>query len=252
MDICQHCGYQSEALETCPLCSTQVKKKRDLPRIKESFTGPRWEDEKEAFPQNFIDTWRRSMLEPTLFFRGVTNKEQVGRAVLYFVVIIVVTALFNLCWELLLPVSEASNAVKGIWIFGRKATEVFAQAGRIPAAAVLNFFLAPFAATVGLLLWTALLHLPLRMFHKERQSLKTTLRIVSYAAGPSVLAVVPIIGSTVGGVWSLVLTVIGIREAHSMSTRKALLCVLFATGVPIWIAVVTIIAILASIASGVT
>jgi len=252
MDICQHCGYQSEALETCPLCSTQVKKKRDLPRIKESFTGPRWEDEKEAFPQDFIDTWRRSMLEPTLFFRGVTNKEQVGRAVLYFVVIVVVTAFFNLCWELLLPVFEASNAVKGIWIFGRKATEVFAQAGRIPAAAVLNFFLAPFAATVGLLLWTGLLHLPLRMFHKERQSLKMTLRIVSYAAGPSVLAVVPIIGSTVGGVWSLVLTVIGIREAHGMSTRKALLCVLFAIGVPIWIAVVIIIAILASIASGVT
>lgn len=250
MDICQHCGYQSEALETCPLCSTQVKKKRDLPRIKESFTGPRWEDEKEAFPQNFIDTWRRSMLEPTLFFRGVTNKEQVGRAVLYFVIIIVVTALFNLCWELLLPVSEASNAVKGIsW---RPAIEMFAQAGRIPAVAVLNFFLAPFAATVGLLLWAGLLHLPLRMFHKERQSLKTTLRIVSYAAGPSVLAVVPIIGSAVGGVWSLVLTVIGIREAHGMSTRKTLLCVLLAIVVPIWIAVVTVIAILASIASAVT
>ena len=191
------------------------------------------------------------MLEPTLFFRGVTNKEQVGRAVLYFVIIIVVTALFNLCWELLLPVSEASNAVKGIsW---RPAIEMFAQAGRIPAVAVLNFFLAPFAATVGLLLSAGLLHLPVRMFHKERQSLKTTLRIVSYAAGPSVLAVVPIIGSTVvGGVWSLVLTVIGIREAHGMSTRKTLLCILLATVVPIWIVVATVIAILASIASAVT
>ena len=167
---------------------------------------------------------------------------------MYFVIIVVVTALFNLCWELLLPVSEASNAAKGSsW---RSAIEMFAQAGRTSAA--LNFFLAPFAATVGLLLWAGLLHLPLRMFHKERQSLKTTLRIVSYAAAPSVLAVVPIIGSTVGSVWSLLLTVIGIREAHGTSTRKALLCVLLAIAVPIWIAVATVIAILASIASAVT
>ena len=75
---------------------------------------------------------------------------------------------------------------------------------------------------------------------------------MSYAAAPSVLAVVPIIGSTVGSVWSLLLTVIGIREAHGMSTRKALLCVLLAIAVPIWIAVATVIAILASIASAVT
>jgi len=190
------------------------------------------------------------MLEPTLFFRRVTNKEQVGRAFLYFVIIIVVTALFNLCWELLLPVSEASNAAKGrSW---RLAIEMFAQAGRTPAAAVLNFFLAPFAATVGLLLWTGLLHLSLRVFHKERKSLKKTLRIVSYAASPSVLAAVPIVGSTVGAVWGLVLTVIGVREAHGTSTRKAILCVILAITVPILVAVVTIAAIVATIVSVIT
>jgi hypothetical protein len=250
MATCQHCGYQSEDLEMCPLCSTQVKKERNRPGIKECFAGPSWEDETEAFPQKFIDTWRRSMLEPTLFFRGVTHKEQVASAVLYFVIIIIGTALFDLCWKLLLPVPEASSVVRGMFTW--RGIELLPQTDQPPAFAVLNFFLAPFAATFGLLLWSGLLHLPLRVFHKERQSLKTTLRIVSYAAGPSVLAVIPIVGSIVGGVWSLVLTVIGIREAHRMSTRKALLCVLLATAVPICIAILAITIMVAAVASVIT
>lgn len=247
MATCQHCGYQSEGLDTCPLCGTEANKEQNRGGPKESVSGPSWEDETEAFPQNLLDTWRRSMLEPSLFFRWAAHKEPVGRALLYFVIIIIITALFDLFWQLLLPVPEAANGM-----FSGRGLLRFLQTDQTPAVAVLNFFLAPFAAAVGLLLWGSLLHLSLLVFHKERQGFKATLRIASYAAGPSVLAAVPVAGSVVGGVWSLVLTVIGIREVHRMSTSKAVLSVLLALVVPIFITIAAIAMFVATVASAIT
>jgi hypothetical protein len=51
-------------------------------------------------------------------------------------------------------------------------------------------------------------------------------RTVAYASGPQLFSVVPICGVLLILVWGMVVTIIGLREAHGIQTGKAVAVVL--------------------------
>jgi hypothetical protein len=55
---------------------------------------------------------------------------------------------------------------------------------------------------------------------------ETTFAVVGYAQAPAVLGIVPFCGSFVAGIWSLVLYVVGLAEAHGIGRGKAAAAVL--------------------------
>jgi hypothetical protein len=59
----------------------------------------------------------------------------------------------------------------------------------------------------------------------NKKGFQTTFRAISYAFSGNLFAVIPFIGSTIGGVYFLILTIIGLRESHAISTGKAVLAV---------------------------
>jgi hypothetical protein len=75
------------------------------------------------------------------------------------------------------------------------------------------------------LLGGLLLHLFLALFGGANQGLTVTLRVVAYAQAPVILAVVPLFGSCVGGIWGLVLYIIGLAAAHRTETWRSALAV---------------------------
>jgi hypothetical protein len=169
------------------------------------------------FPRDLWETWTGSLFSPADFFGRVTDEGTIVRALLYYLLLTVAGAFFALLWQ----------AVG----FSMLDTEAYLGAGRAAAAGpVVSFFTTPFVALFALVLVTLLYHLGALLLAPERRGLAATARVVCYAAGPSVLAVMPIFGSLVGAVWSLVLQVVGLREVHRTGTGRALVMVFW-----IWI-----------------
>ena len=68
-----------------------------------------------------------------------------------------------------------------------------------------------------------------------------TIKAVLYGSTPNLLiGWIPLIGGIIGGIWSLILYMIGIRESHKISNRRAILAVLL----PIIVSVVIVIAVI--------
>lgn len=201
---CPHCGHETEAA-TCPLCGSDVVGAGDP-----GGDGPGpvpWEDPSVPFPDDLVRTWQSSLLEPSAFFGRVTGRGGFSRPLLYFLLATVAGAVFTLVWEYapILPGAPAE--------------------GPLGIGPAVFFFLTPFVSLVSLAVSTLLYHLGAAVLAPERRGVGATARVVCYASGPSVLAVIPVLGGLVGLVWTWVLQVVGLREVHRSSTGRAVVMV---------------------------
>ncbi len=79
---------------------------------------------------------------------------------------------------------------------------------------------------LGVYIGAGLVHLFLLMLRGAKHGFGPTVRVFCFSAGPQLFNIVPFIGPAVGGIWSLVITIIGIRETHETTTGKAVGAVL--------------------------
>lgn len=168
-----------------------------------------WEDPAVGFPVDAWRSWRESLFEPTSFFRRIDHAGSMVRPILYFLLVSVLGAFFNLVWQayLYMPLAgEAASYGGGFY--------------------VVQFFASPFAVLFFLAIQTLLLHLFVLMLAPEHRGIGSTVRVICYASGPAVLSAVPLVGALAAGVWGLVLQVVGIREAHRTTTGRAVVVAL--------------------------
>lgn len=214
---CLHCGHETEA-ESCPLCGSDVTgalSDREAPRGggdgADGGGDPPvpWEDASVPFPGDLLRTWRESLFEPASFFRGVTDRGGFARPLLYFLLVTVAGAAFSLFWDLfplLSPPGWAESEAYGL-------------------SSAVVFFLSPFFALASLVISTLVYHLGVVVLAPERRGMATTARVVCYAAGPAVLAAIPVLGGLVALAWGWILQVVGIREVHRTTTGRAVVAV---------------------------
>lgn len=98
--------------------------------------------------------------------------------------------------------------------------------GASEAAPVLLFIVYPLLLVLRLMLMTGIIHLLLRLLRSGEQGAEATFRVLCYSAAPLMLGLVPGIGPLVGGVWSVGLTILGLKYAHRTSISAALFAVL--------------------------
>lgn len=230
MPTCPHCGHDADAsADECPLCGTPMGGAArgdegpggagggaDAPAARPGEDGDEgpvpWEDPSLGFAAGIWETWRESLFEPARFFGRIRDEGTVGRALLYFLLVSVATSFAALVWE-----------ARGLTIAHMAG---YVEAGGAAAAGrVVSFVLSPVLALVIALVLTVIFHLGALMAAPDRRGMGATARVVCYAAGPSVLAVVPIVGPVVGAVWSVVLQVVGLREVHRTTTLRGVFMV---------------------------
>lgn len=165
-----------------------------------------WEDPGIPFPAALAATWRTSLMEPGRFFRRVDYGGSFLRPLLYFLLVIVGWAVLSLAWQLVVP-----SPLPGVETDG--------------AAAAFSFFVIPFLALVGLVVGSLTVHVVAAFAGAER-GLGATARVLCYAAGPAVFAVVPLVGAVVAAGWSFAIQVRGLEEAHGLRTGEAVAAVL--------------------------
>lgn len=252
MPACPHCGHEAEPTATeCPLCGTSLGEGHgDAP----GSPGERragggggeagdaegepvpWEDPGIGFLAGFLGTWRESLFDPESFFGRVRDRGSIARALLYFLLVTVVGAFFTLAWQ-------------SVWISVLEMG-AYVRAGEATAVGpVLSFFVSPFLALFGFLMATVVYHVAALVVAPDRRGMGGTARVVCYAAGPSLLAVVPLVGSLVGAVWTLVLQVVGLRRVHRTGTGRALVMVFWLPASFVILAVVLLL-VAAALGSG--
>lgn len=85
---------------------------------------------------------------------------------------------------------------------------------------------APFLVVVATFFAAALVHVLLLMLGGAPHGYEATFRVVSYSWAAGVFNLLPICGVIIGGVWRIVVQIIGIREAQEVPTGRAAAAVL--------------------------
>lgn len=112
--------------------------------------------------------------------------------------------------------------------------------GGSEAAPVLLLVVYPLMLVLRLMLMTGVIHLLLRLLRSGGSGAEATFRVLSYSAAPLALGVFPVIGPLVGGIWSIVLTILGLKEAH----RTGMATSMFAVFVPILLLLAAIVGLM--------
>lgn len=114
-------------------------------------------------------------------------------------------------------------AFQGLNIFGADETHAMG----VGMMLLITIVLTPFFLAAGIFIATALCHLCLMLVGGANQPVETTFRTIAYANGATApLHIVPICGSFVGGIYYLVLAVIGLAKTHETEVWKAVVAVL--------------------------
>jgi hypothetical protein len=169
--------------------------------------------EGESVLNALATTWKESVFQPTTFFRRMPREFDFGWVLGYYLIMGVVSAGISLFWSMVLGPS-----LMEWWMPGQ-----LRQSGTGP---VIDFLLSPLMLLLALFVGAGIFHLFLLIFRGAKHGFGTTLRVLCFSSGPFLFEIVPILGSPVAGIWSLVLTVIGLREAHETSTGKVVAAVL--------------------------
>jgi hypothetical protein len=85
----------------------------------------------------------------------------------------------------------------------------------------------PFLIIFGLFLWSGFLHLLLMLVRGAKNGFEATFRVVSYANGANLFLAIPFCGGMIALIWTMVISIIGLKEAHGTSGGKASFAVLF-------------------------
>lgn len=194
---------------------------------------------------SFIWTVKSLVFGPAAFFRGMPRnaglKNPLAFAVVCSLIAAAPAALLVLLFSLVAGLSgDATSAVGGI--FG----------------AFVVLLLYPIVTVIGLFVGAGIYHLlVLLLLRPSNAGFGATFRVASYGSFPNVLGFlffIPILNILAGlaiGVYTVILYVLGLREAHATTTGKAALVVLAPVAVGLVLSIVfTVLAFVIGAAVG--
>ncbi len=193
-------------------------------------SGAPWENRSgKGFVWGVYHTFKAALFSPAAFFRGLTFNGGIREPLAFGLLIGAVGNMFGIFW----PVMMLSG---GLFPFGGA---VFGQltAGLIFLIMVVAV---PIWVTFSMFIYSAILHLLLLMVRGGKNGFEATFRVVAYSQASQVWELIPVIGSWVGGVWRLVVQVVGLREMHGISYLRVIVALLL----PVAFLFVVVVAVL--------
>lgn len=201
--------------------------------VVERFPWPPAED--GAILAAFGETWKSATFDPGRFFARVPREGGTGAAILYYLALGLLVSGATLFWDVLGQFATTSAG-----------DTLASELGIGAIAPVTSFLLSPLVLMGALLLSAAVVHGLLALFDGARHSFGTTIRVFCYAYSPMIFAVVPLLGALVGSLWMLVLSIIGLREAHRTEGWKAAVAVILPFVLLIGLVIVMLLTVMAA------
>jgi hypothetical protein len=179
---------------------------------------PPWEDHARfGWIQGYLLTVRLIFTRPTATFARMPRRGGTGLQVLYVIVTAMIVQAFSLAWSALFaPLATVFERTTDFpyHLFGTVGSEVLALA------------LMPVIAPLALVVGSGITHVCLMLAGGAHEGYEATLRGGAYAWTVSLVGIFPICGSLVAWGWSIVVSVIALRELHGTTTGRAALAVI--------------------------
>jgi hypothetical protein len=186
--------------------------------------GIPWENRRTlGFFPALLENVRQCLFEAAKFFEQMPKRENLGAALGYLAILGWVGAVGGFLWSLALRAPQEAF-LRSLGIQPPARTLGHSLEGII---FFLGILFAPVLILIVAFIWSAILHVILWIIGGAREGFEATLRVYSYSAGStSLFQLIPVCGSLVGLIWSLVLQTIGLSRAHGISPGKAAVAVL--------------------------
>jgi hypothetical protein len=177
--------------------------------------GPRnsvpFEDRSLPFFTRLSQTAGRAFSDPMRLFSAMPSGD-IGPPLLYGVLVNTVAIVFLVLWQMtfgslamLADSASAEEVMFSTWVM------------------VVCMVFSPLLAAVALFIQTGIYHLVLLLLGDGQRGFPITFRAVAYGSTPQLLAVIPFCGELVGGVWNIILEIIGASQGHGTEWWRALL-----------------------------
>lgn len=173
-----------------------------------------WEDmENLGFFRAFFSTIGDVLFRPSRFFSRMSVDGGLLQPLIFALVMGVLGGVFSLVYQFLLvsflgmlPGAEGSAGIQVPMMIG--------SAIGLPIVTAIYVFLG-----------SAVLHVCLMIVRGNRKGFEATFRVVAYAMSAQVFGIIPFLGGLIGGIWALVVQILGIRESHGISTGRSALAI---------------------------
>ncbi len=217
MNTCSSCGQPVEdtGIGTCPHCGAELQAEGSAGGEGEGqqpvLNSVPFEDRSLPFTTRFFGTVKLAFSNPKVLFSGMQT-DDMGTPVLYAVIIGTISGVFGAAWQLFLGSLGT--------IAERAGFEEFA----FHTGFVLVFMvLSPVFALIGLFIGAGIYHVMLLLVGGAKRGFSITLRAVAYGMTPGLLGIVPFCGGIIGGIWSMVLTMMGAIHGQETDGWRAVL-----------------------------
>lgn len=190
--------------------------------------GLPWERSKDL--NSLIATAKLLITSPGAAYAQAKEKGDYASPLIFAIVFWVIGAIFQAVWSLL-RFGTGMGMLENMGDIPPEMQEML-RTWAAPAGAgsiVLGILLSPIIALVFLFIWSAIVHLVLKLvggLNDSAAGFEGTLRGLSYSAVAQVAQVVPIVGPWICMIWSIVLQIIGLASLHRTSQGKAVMGVL--------------------------
>jgi hypothetical protein len=222
---CPHCGAEIVSGVTGPTGeSIPVSAGLNAPETcpcSSSSQEPLWDNEGPFFTRLF-NTWKKATFHPATFFKAIPTDAGLVKPLFYAIIIGFVASAIGVSWSLLFTALHVP-------ILGMDAKT-------LEAIPFLNTFwkyillgsviLSPLLVTIGLFIWSGILHLCLMIFGGNKKGFEATFRSVAYGYSPMLFVLIPACGTYIAAIWAIVTTIIGLKHTHQIPTWKAILAYL--------------------------
>jgi hypothetical protein len=177
-------------------------------------TGPPWENPGAPL-QRFIDTMKGVLIDPQNTFANIRREGGLQAPLFYYLIGAAIAILGALLWHFV-----GFGGMMAMPGGGR------AMAGAAMGVGMLVIVL-PLCYIIGIFLGSLIVHFLLGLFGGQKFPYETTFRAVAYAHGSAMpISFIPFCGGLIGGIWGIVVLIIGLAQMQETTIGKSAAAVL--------------------------
>ncbi|MFA5072525.1 MAG: YIP1 family protein [Nitrospirota bacterium] len=220
--FCPHCGKEiTEGQLFCSSCGANLI--AQIPEVVSAGGGRSktpWEERGTiGYVKGLFGTVQHVLFKPSDFFKKMQITGGLTDPLLYALIMGMIGLMFFYFWQVLLKGVTQGFLPPQMAAAGPPMFEGVSIA--------LLAILSPVLIITGLFLSAGILHVCLMILQGARSGFEATCRVAAYAYSAHIFLVAPFCGGLVGGIYTIVITIIGLREVHEITGGKAAMAVFF-------------------------
>ncbi len=175
-----------------------------------------WENRSElGIWQGIYQTFKAVLFSPGKFFSTVAVRGGLREPLAFGLLLGSIGSMFGFFWHFLLTSGS-------LLPLGHELISQFT----ISLIFLGIMIISPLFVTITIFTTSGILHLLLLVVKAGRNGFEATFRVMSYSQAAAVLGLIPFVGGFIGGLWLLIVQVIGLREIHETSYLRVIIALL--------------------------